>query len=106
MDKEPKPGESLNYEEALAQAEADPEGWVDAQTWTLEDYLMRRSGEMLDARQREQFQADYLAIKDITITTLTQLGEKYNLLADFDLQSEGLKVYCRRKNITLVTDGK
>lgn len=102
MENEPSSDRKIfTYEDALAMARADEAGWQDAQIWTLEDYLVRRTGEKLSGENRTKFDQRLRDIRDYTLENLTVLGNEYNLLADFDLQTESLMVYCRRNGMEL-----
>jgi hypothetical protein len=102
MEREPKSERKIfNYEDALTMARADGAGWQDAQVWTLEDYLVRRTGEQLNGESRDKFNERLRDLGDYTIENLTALGDEYNLMADFDLEAESLMVYCRRNGMEL-----
>ena len=84
----------LDYESALKEAQTDQEGWNKAKTWVLEDYLVRRSGEVLQGPEKVRFDA-IIRNSDIPEQLIT-LGEEYHLLENFDLQTESLRTYCRQ----------
>lgn len=92
-------GRKLNYDEALTIALADQPGWTEARILSLEDYLVRRYGEVYPA-QRERLDAELLEIQ-YTVENLIAFGQRHKLMADFDLQTEALKVYCRKNNIEI-----
>jgi hypothetical protein len=107
MEHEPSEGkEGLGYEAALTLARSDQEGWGRAQSIALETHLLRASELQPDEAKRKIVQdrikelgSNYSALQE-----LLKLGEEQNLLADFDLEREAVKLYCDQRNIELSSD--
>jgi hypothetical protein len=91
--------EGLSYEAALALTKADPEGWDRAQMIALESCLLRVSELQPDMGKKSIIQNRIR--EGATFQELLQLGNEQNLLADFDLEREALKIYCDQRDIKL-----
>lgn len=94
--------EGLGYEAALALTKDDREGWDRAQVITLERCLLRASELQPDMARKSIIQNRIS--EGAPLQELLQLGEEQNLLADFDLEREALKVYCDQRNIKLSSE--
>ncbi len=97
-----KPPRSLDYAGALALAEADKAEWEGSQMMALEEHFAV-AAERLSAEVRERFLDELRATGEDSIEKLKAIGERYGILADFDLQKEGLRVYCNRHEIALTS---
>lgn len=100
MEDEPKQDRKiLSYAEALEMARVNVADWRQAQASALDSYLSDRTieqphpGILEDLRKVKHGEQE--------LEDLIAVGNKYNLLPDFDLEAEALKVYCRKNNLEL-----
>lgn len=89
------------YQEALEKARTKPDEWRNAQIWTLGHYLGERA---LKMPNKTVFDKEFEELKDrsLNLESLIALGNKYNMLADYDLEAESLKVFCKWNHVELL----
>ena len=98
---EETPKRKMSYENALVLAKANVAGWIDIQIQTLENHLTTMATRNLEGSEKDVFYNLLNRLKRYDLNSLTMLGNEYHLLADYDLQTESLKIFCERNGIKI-----